>query len=915
MSRPPTPTTPPGQDRAPRHDRVVSRFLADDLRAGAVIVLVTLVAAMLLAAWPRAVQVVSDDIVTHRLEATSPIVRDIASSNQAALYGPADGSAPAGPGLPEEWQTTFGALDGGLRAIHDAMPEPLQAGVRDGRLRTYSTDFLSGREFPGSDVTSTRLRLSQDPYLSERVTLTEGRWPTGTSAAQGPEEVFTVPTEVVMSEAAAERLAWAVSETRETFGQGDLLLVGTYVADDPDDGYWYHSPSASGPYIVEDPNVGVVLTAALYRGPGEDLRIQQMRVWFEVQPPPWSHGEVSTVADQLRGFTALQQDVGPPPDGWPVTFTSELPPVIDTTLRDVSATTTVVALLASGPVAGLGLLLLVATRVVATRRRTALALVRARGGSGLQVRGLMAVEGLVLGVLGGGLGLLGAVLLVPTAFHPATLVGPLLAALAPAVVLAASVPPAGLRAERADAGARSASRLRRVWELLALAVAATAAVLVLRRGAEDTGAGTDPLLAATPALVAVAAAVVVARIAPLLLAPVVRAARAGRGALGFVGVASATRDRRGQLPPLVGLVVAVTVAVLSVVLLTTVRGGLETEAWERTGADLRSTGPIVDAETLDRVRSVPGVDAATTLTDRTPAALTTGDGRFQARVLLVDPADLAEVQADVPGWEVPDLTPPAGPDGLVPALVSSGFDLGPDATVTVDSRRIGLDVLDQVETVPGGSSTSSWVLVDRETVSALTGVEYLPRILLVRLDEGLSASDEAEVVAQVGRLTGPSAVELRSDAVERRLEDPTLAGLQAALLVATLVSLLVGAATMVLGELMATGRRERLFAVLKLLGMPPRGPRVITTWEIASWAAPAIVTGLVVGGLLPLVVSRSVDLSAFTGGASAPPLVYDPLALLGVTAVFVVVVGVCGLVSAALGRRVSSAATLRSVQE
>lgn len=915
MSHLPARTPPAREPRSPGPGRVVSRFLADDLQAGAVIVLVTLVAAMLLSAWPRAVQVVSDDIVAHRLEATSPIVRDIAATNQVALYGPAEASAPASPGLPQEWQSTFGALDGGLRALHDAIPEPLRSGVRDGRLRTYSADFLAGREFPGSDVTSTKLRLSQDPYLSERVTLTEGRWPTGAGAAQDPAEVLAAPTEVVMSEAAAARLAWGVSETRETFGDGDLVLVGTYVADDPDDGYWYHSPSASGPYIVEDLNVGVVLTAALYRGPGEDPRIQQMRVWYEVQPPPWSHAELSAVAGQLRGLTALQQDVGPPPDGWPVTFSSELPPVVDTTLRDVSATTTVVALLASGPVAGLGLLLLVATRVVATRRRPALALVRARGGSGLQVRSLMAVEGLGLGVLGGVLGLIGAVLLVPTAFHPSALVGPLLAALAPAVMLAVSVPPAGLRASRADAGARSASRLRRVWELLALGVATTAVVLVLRRGAEDTGAGTDPLLAATPALVAVAAAVVVARLAPVLLAPVVRAARAGRGALGFVGAASATRDRRGQLPPLVGLVVAVTVAVLSVVLLTTVRGGLETEAWDRVGADLRSTGPIVDAETLDRVRFVPGVDAATTLTDRTPAALTTGDGRFQARVLLVDPADLAEVQADMPGWEVPDLAPPARPDGLVPALVASGFDLGADATVTVDNRRIGIDALDQVETVPGGSSTSSWVLVDRETVSALTGVEYLPRILLVRLDDGLSAADEAEVVAQVGRLTGPSAVELRSDAVERRLEDPTLAGLQAALLVATLVSLLVGAATMVLGELMATGRRERLFAVLQLLGMPPRGPRVITTWEIAAWAVPAIVTGLLVGGLLPLVVSRSVDLSAFTGGASAPPLVYDPLALLGVTAVFVVVVGVCGLVSAALGRRVSSAATLRSVQE
>lgn len=906
-----TPSGPaPGQDQAPGRDRVVSRFLADDLRAGAVIVLVTLVAAMLLAAWPRAVQVVSDDIVTHRLKATSPIVRDIASSNQFALYGPAVGGTPESSPLPEEWQSTFGGLDAGLRAVRDSLPEPLRRGVLDGRFRTYVPEPLKGIEFPGSDVTSTELRLSQDPYLPERVTLTEGRWPTG-----DPEvalvDVLAAPTEVVTSEAAADRLVWGVGELRDTYGVGMFELVGTYVADDPDEAYWYHSPSAAGPYIVDDPNLGIVLTTALYRGPGGDPRLERMGAWFEVDPPPWTHDELGAVADQLRGFTALRQDAS----GLPLVFTSELPSVIDTILRDVSATTTVVALLASGPVAGLGLLLLVAARVVATRRRSALALVRARGGSGFQVRGLMAVEGLVLGVLGGGLGLLGAVLLVPTAFHPAALVGPLLAAVAPAVVLAGSVPPAGLRAERADAGTRSASRLRRVWELLALGVAVTATVLVLRRGAEDTGAGTDPLLAAVPAVVAVAAAVVVARLAPLLLAPVVRAVRAGRGALGFIGAASATRDRRGQLVPLVGLVVAVTVAVLSVVLLTTVRGGLETDAWDRVGADLRSTGPIVDAETLDRVRAVPGVDAATTVTDRTPAALSTGDGRFQARVLLVDPTDLAEVQADVPGWDVPDLTPPADPDGLVPALVSTGFDLGSDATVTVDNRRIGLDVLEQVETVPGGSSTSSWVLVDRETVSTLTGVEYLPRTLLVRLDDGLSAAEEAEVVTQVGRLTGPSAVELRSDAVERRLEDPTLAGLQAALLVATLVSLLVGAATMVLGELMATGRRERLFAVLKLLGMPPRGPRVITTWEIASWAVPAIVTGLLVGGLLPLVVSRSVDLSAFTGGASAPPLVYDPLALLGVTAVFVVVVGVCGLVSAVLGRRVSSAATLRSVQE
>lgn len=901
---------------SPRDLPVVRRVLADDLRAGTLVLLVTLVAALLLAAWPRAVQVIADDITGARLAATTPLTRDISSSNQRASYGPPRDGAPST--VPEEWQDTFGLVDGGLRLVHDALPAPLRVGVLDPRMRTSAFDPTVADTSDRSDVTSIKLRETQDPYLTEYVTLTEGRWPTADDAPEVTDEslyVWTARTVgIAISAPAAERLAWEVGETRGDGRGGGLVLLGTYTADDPDDEYWQHTPSAAGPSIVDSINFGIELTAVAYRGPTLDPHLERLDAWFAVDTSSFTYDDLPDVESQLRGLTAVAQPYDADQPGSTLTFSSELLATLGTIQRDVSATTTVVALLAAGPVAGLGLLLLAAVRVVAARRRTALALARARGASGLQVRGLMAVEGLLLGFLGGGLGLLGAVLLVPTGFAPAVLVGPLIAAVAPAVMLAASTPPAGLRAVRQDPGSRSTSRFRWVWEVLVVALATTATVLVLRRGAEDTGTGTDPLVAATPALLAVATAVVVARLAPLALAPVVRLARARRGALSFLGAASATRDRRGQLPPLVGLVVAVTVAVLSTVLLTTMRSGLETQAWDQVGADLRSTGPIVDETTLEQVRAVPGVAAAATVTEVVPAALSTGDDRLQARVLLADPEDLAEAQLDVPGWAVPDLGSPRA-DGALPAVLSSSFELQGGATVTVDGQVVVLDVVSQRPEAPGASTTSNWVLLDRASLADLTGTTYRPRVLLVRLDPALAPADRAAVVAQVGDVTGPSAVEVRADAVDLRLEDPALDGLQRALLLATLVGLLVGAATIVLSELMATGRRERLVAVLKILGMPPRGPRVITTWEIAAWAVPALVAGLGLGLLLPVLVAGAVDLRAFTGGATAPPLVYDPVALLGVAGTFVAVVGVCALVSAALGRRVSSAATLRSVQE
>src|SRR5699024_6340713 len=117
-------------------------------------------------------------------------------------------------------------------------------------------------------------------------------------------------------------------------------------------------------------------------------------------------------------------------------------------------------------------------------------------------------------------------------------------------------------------GSRPGGRLRLVLELAALALAALATVLVLQRGLSD-----DPLLLATPALLAVAAGIVAARVAPVPLRGVLMLARRRADAAPVLGAAGAARET--TLAPLLGMSVGVGVAILAVSLLASVRAGIE----------------------------------------------------------------------------------------------------------------------------------------------------------------------------------------------------------------------------------------------------------------------------------------------------------------------------------------------------
>lgn len=881
---------------------VVSRILGADRRAGAVVVIVALVAAALLAALPRAVGTLTDAVVVDRIAATTTLVRDLEARPTEFAVGSALPGTTVPASLPAEWEPLVGRIASGLATTRSALVHPVAGIVEEGRFHIATKD-LGIAPAPGHDVRFPEVRLVADPYIQDYATLTAGRW--AAARVSSPEGVIAGgSTEVALAESSALRLGWEIGETRAISIMDGLTLVGTYVADDPGDRYWTHTSAAAAPRIIDDPDLGITVVAAGYIGPSIDplsAYTPQLTLWYPVEPSGLAAADLDDVISQLRGFTAVRQDVGVP-----ATFSTELVPVLETAQRDVVAMSSIVAFLASGPIAVLVMLLVAAVRMLQESQRPARALLRARGASGVQLRVLGGAEGLVLGALGAVAGTLVVAAILPGPVSAVGLLGPVCVALTPALVLATSSASTSLRPVRPRA-----SRLRWVWEALVLAAAALATVQLLRRG---LGGDLDPMLVAVPALVALAVAVVVVRCAPAVLAVVVALAAAGRGALAFIGAASAHRDTRGRLPSAVGLVVAVTIAVTSTVLLSTVRSGLETEAWTSVGADLRMSGPHVDDATVEQIRAVDGVAAVTTVTDVTSAALSTDAGRSPVQVLLVDSADLADVQEQVPGWSVvSELDDAVG--GTLPAVLGEGFTASGPATLSVDARSIGLEVVGSAPALPGASRGTRWVMLERSALAEVTGATYRPRVLLVRFDEALAPDRIGTLVEEVAALTGPGAIELRSEAVAERLADPTLRGLQIAVFIALVVAFVLGAATVAASEAAAQPRRERLFAVLGILGMPRRHGQVVSVWEVASWTMPSIAGGLGLGLVLPVLVDRVIDLRAFTGGSGDVTLVYAPGVVALVLGVFVMVVAACGVASAALGRKVSSAASLRSVQE
>src|SRR5690606_6443943 len=131
------------------------------------------------------------------------------------------------------------------------------------------------------------------------------------------------------------------------------------------------------------------------------------------------------------------------------------------------------------------------------------------------------------------------------------IIAPALVAVVPPIIAALATAPRSLRESRSDVDPRRRSPSR--WVLDAPIFAATPLSLtrLLQRGLTTNAdsIGVDPLLAATPLLLAVSVGLVVLRLYPLPVLAIQRATKKGRGFVGFLGSARAIRESAAGLAP------------------------------------------------------------------------------------------------------------------------------------------------------------------------------------------------------------------------------------------------------------------------------------------------------------------------------------------------------------------------------
>ncbi|WP_199830604.1 ABC transporter permease [Streptomyces sp. MMG1533] len=305
-----------------------------------------------------------------------------------------------------------------------------------------------------------------------------------------------------------------------------------------------------------------------------------------------------------------------------------------------------VAAFGTGTVAAV--VLLMAGGLAADRRRTELALLRARGASLRGVTGRLLAETTVIALPAGALGLTAALLALPA---PRTLPA-VLAAAAVTAVACAALPLRAAAAHRTvrvhggreDVTSIRPSRRRTVAELTLVVLAAGAVESLRRRG--TSGSAGDQLVSLAPVLIGVIAALVLVRLYPLPLRALARPAGRLRGAVGHLSLARAGRTSVSAALPLLALLTALTTAAFGGSVLAGVREARDHAALLTVGADARieTTGPLPAALT-DRIRSVPGVDGVAEASIAYQAK--PDEGRETVPLVGVDPGEYAALTGRV----------------------------------------------------------------------------------------------------------------------------------------------------------------------------------------------------------------------------------------------------------------------------
>jgi putative ABC transport system permease protein len=881
-----------------RTPHLLVRHLSSGLGGSILVAALVGLAVLAVALAPRALATLGTAELRDEGGSHSPLLVDLTGSGELGLPGrlEADGEALLAP--------TAGfvpLLDDDFAApLSDVAGEPIWV------ARATGADVAATPARPGLVLT-----LAIDPGWRDRIRLVDGVLPAAWSGPAAGGDAQGAPLEIAVSARTAAAASLEVGDD-VVLPDADARIVGVYEPVDEGDSYWAHVSDLDAPLIDIEPGRPPIVRAGAYVHPGsvaeltDEFRSGQLALWITLDIARLEFESADALQLQLRQVLAARIGL---PYGGSVTFESGFPDLIDEVRGRVTAVSALLALCVSGLVGVLVAALALGVRAVLARRAAALALTAARGASGLQRRGAVALEGLLLGVPVSAVAVGIAALLLPGEMTPSGWAAPALLALAPAALFAALASPANLRGPRSDLRMRGSRRGRGLAELAVVGLAVVAVVLLARRGlvASSEVVGIDPLLSATPLLLALAGCLGALRLYPLPLLAAQRGLRRRRGAAHLLGAARAARDPALGFATALALVVGMSIVVFSTVLATTVAAALERGARDLVGADVQLSAVAIDAETLAAITAVDGVRDVASLTIASGIPFTDASDELDVFLVVADTAALHAVRPDLPALG-------DGADGRVPVLASADWASRIEPPATLGDLDIEVAGTVPSSALPGVATR--WLLIDAAAAVEL-GVELpQPERVLVTLEPGADSSTVAAALTDLvraGQPPGLGGVVVGRDvaAALEAARTPVIRALEGSLALAAVVSLLLASLTVVLASASVAAARNRLIGVLRVLGMSARQIRGVLAWELGPLAIVAIVVGTALGLVLPWIVTGVLDLRPFVGGREPPGVVVDPLLVAVAVAAFAVVVAGAALVAGALGRRLAPAGALK----
>lgn len=519
-----------------------------------------------------------------------------------------------------------------------------------------------------------------------------------------------------------------------------------------------------------------------------------------------------------------------------------------------------------------------------------------------------------------------------------------------AAALRGSTGSAGLVARRL--GGRTDAVARLGLELIVLALLAAQIMTLRSRGLGSVGTGIDPVVATLPVTVALAAGVVLLRLAPLVPITLAAALGSGRGATGFVATSSARRN--AVIGPLAAVVILATLAgsVFGATFTRSLSVARDVDQWTSVGAGAHVNDPfagfgssrITDTD-LGRIRATPGISAAAGASLDGGASFAagaaaggaangsgdSGSGGQPVTLVGLDVADYLTVikgtPLDTPGLhraltvlEQASAARPATDYGQgnpahppLPALLTSGAAPGTDGAVqgTVQYAGMPVTIVTNSPTLPAGMAPTgeAVLVVDYQILKAQIGsaparsdtwVSGRPQALATLSGPGLFSEPNDQVTVEAGPADAAGTTDLD------RLTERVYAG-------ETVLEALLCALAVLLTLAAGSAARRRAAAFLATMGFGRPRLRRIAVLEALPVLLVVTAGGLATGLATVPLLAGSVDLSALAGLNSAHLAVHTNVAV--VAAATIAVPGVALLAvfaEAALRRPLTVVSALRS---